>query len=182
MRADSILGLWYADYEELLSRKNTESPQRRKLLALPRLIANPALRAVLLLRVANASPRPTWFIWRNMFVKRFSMDWTGRAEIGPGFTIPHPLGICIPQGAKIGRNVMIGHNVTLAGDVGQVRPTIGDGVRLFPGSMVVGDTTIGEDSVVSANCVVTHDVPPRKLVTAKGVIPLAVSPKFAQNR
>lgn len=174
-----LLELFWSDYEAHCASKPPESARKRRLLALPRLIVNPSLRAVLLLRIANASPRATWFIWRNLFVHGYAMDWSGALEIGPGFDLPHPIGTCLPANARIGANVRIGHNVTLAGDARHEVPTLEDRTVVFPGSMLVGGVTIGHDSVVSANCVVTRDVPPHKLVTQRGILPLAASPVMA---
>jgi serine O-acetyltransferase len=170
------LALWWSDYEAYCSHKPPESVRRKRLLALPRLLVNPALRANLLLRVANSSPRATWWIWRNAFVHWYAMDWSGALTIGPGFELPHPIGTCLPAGAVIGADVRLGHNVTLAGDARSQTCTIEDRAVIFPGSMIVGGITIGHDTVVSANCVVTRSVPPQKLVTQRGVLPRVVSP------
>jgi serine O-acetyltransferase len=172
----SALALYWTDYEAHCSHKAPETEQRRKLLALPRLIANPSLQAVFVLRIANASPRATWWIWRNFFVRLHSMDWSGTLEIGPGFEIPHPIGTCLAAGSRIGSNVGLGHNVTLAGDANDGRPVIGDRVTVYPNVVLVGGVTIGDDSVISANCVVTRDVAAGKLVTQRGVLPLQASP------
>jgi serine O-acetyltransferase len=174
------LELYWSDYEAHCDRKGPEPAQRRKLLALPRLLVNPSLQAVMVLRIANASPRATWWIWRNFFVRLHSMDWSGPLQIGPGFEIPHPVGIMLLHGSKIGANVGLAHNVTLAGGGDDGRPVIGDRVLLYPGVVLVGGVTVGDDAIVGANCVVHRDVPPNHLVTPKGNLPRAASRAHAE--
>lgn len=171
----SALALYWTDYLALCRHKRPESARRRRLLALPRLLVSPSLQAVFVLRIANASPRATWWVWRNFFVRMHGMDWSGQLEIGPGFELPHPIGTCLVAGARLGTGVGVGHNVTLAGGGDDRRPTIGNDVILYPGVVIVGGVTIGDGSVVSANCVVQRDVPPGRLVTQRGMIPVAAS-------
>jgi serine O-acetyltransferase len=84
--------------------------------------------------------------------------------IGGGLYIPHPVGIVIGI-CDIGSNVTILQNVTVGkkGRSEDSRPRIEDGVMLSAGSVVLGDITIGRDSVVGANSVVTHSVPPNSV-------------------
>ncbi|MTD43092.1 serine acetyltransferase [Conexibacter sp. W3-3-2] len=175
-----VRALYWSDYVAHCSHKAPESRERRRLLALPRLLVNPSLQAVLVLRIANASPRWTWWIWRNFFVRLHSMDWSGKLEIGPGFEIPHPIGVLLAADAQIGANVGLGHNVTLAGERGPGRPIIEDNVTVYPGSVLMGGVRIGEGSIVGANCVVTRDVPPGRMVTPRGVVPLAASNRHGE--
>jgi serine acetyltransferase len=167
------LELYWTDYLAYCRRKGEPVDGQKLPLALLRLIVSPSLRALLLIRIANGSPRPTWWIWRNLFVHLYAMDWSGPLEIGPGLELPHPLGTCLVDGAKIGSRVGIGHCVTLAGGYDDRRPIIGDDVVLYPGVVIVGGVEIGAGSIISANCVVQRDVPPGKILTARGLIPVA---------
>ena len=75
--------------------------------------------------------------------------------------LPHPQGIVIHSQARIGRDVVIGHQVTLGGrDVSPAAPTIEDGVYIGAGAKILGGVTIGRGATVGANAVVTRDVPP----------------------
>ncbi len=79
--------------------------------------------------------------------------------------LPHPLGIVIHSGAKIGADVVIGHQVTIGGrDVTGAAPEIGDGVYIGAGAKILGAVRIGRGATVGANAVVTKDVPPGQTV------------------
>lgn len=73
--------------------------------------------------------------------------------------LPHPTGIVIHGDTNIEENVRIHQNVTLGLKHGDT-PVIEDGVVIYAGAVIVGDTTVGENSVISANSVVLDDVPP----------------------
>lgn len=85
-----------------------------------------------------------------------------KATIGPGFSLPHPIGVVIGDGTQIGANVTIYQNVTLGrrsrADTSSY-PTVADNVTIFSGACVVGGVTVGEGAVIGANSVVTRDIP-----------------------
>jgi serine O-acetyltransferase len=93
------------------------------------------------------------------------------AEIGRRLRLPHPLGIVIGDGVRIGDDVMLWHGVTLGSHgrrgTGRTYPTIGDGVRIYANASVIGPVTIGAGAIVGAHALVTIDVPPG--ATAVGV-------------
>ena len=78
---------------------------------------------------------------------------------------PHGLnGIFISEGAKIGRNCVIFHQVTigsntLADSRGRGAPIIGDNVYIGCGAKIIGNVRVGNNVRIGANCVVTRDVP-----------------------
>jgi len=74
--------------------------------------------------------------------------------------LPHPQGIVIHSQTRIGRDVVIGHQVTLGGrDVSPAAPNIEDGVYIGAGAKILGGVTVGRGATVGANAVVTKDVP-----------------------
>jgi len=86
--------------------------------------------------------------------------------IGRRLRIDHFGGIIL--GARsIGSDVVIRQNTTL-GIVSLsdkwAKPTIGDGVEIGAGAVILGDITIGERAIIGANAVVTKDVPPGAVV------------------
>lgn len=104
------------------------------------------------------------------------------ATIGRRFFIDHGMGVVIGETAEIGDDVMLYHGVTLGGRSlahGKRHPTIGDRVAIGAGAKVLGPLTIGNDSAVGANAVVTHDVPPESIATG---IPAVVRPRTEKQR
>jgi serine O-acetyltransferase len=75
----------------------------------------------------------------------------------------------------IGDDVQIRHNVTMGlanhGDPLTAIPLIEDRVLIGAGACILGPITVGHDSIVAANAVVIHDVPPFSVV---GGIPARV--------
>lgn len=98
-------------------------------------------------------------------------------DIGPALPktvfLPHPNGIVVHAGAKIGDDVVIGHQVTLGGrDLSGAAPHVEDGVYLGAGAKVLGGVRIGRGATVGANAVVTKDVPPgATVVGANRILP-----------
>ncbi|NUQ35061.1 MAG: hypothetical protein HUU29_08985, partial [Planctomycetaceae bacterium] len=80
-----------------------------------------------------------------------------KAEIGPGLTLPHPFGVVVGPGAKIGRNVQLFQGVGI-GPVKGAFPTLGDDVAVFPHAQVLGGVRIGDRARIGANCTVLVDV------------------------
>jgi len=106
---------------------------------------------------------------------------TPSSRIGPGLFMIHGFSTIIAA-SSIGSNCMIGQQVTIgasfkvrdlkgcptisddvnimpAGIVITGLPTIEDNVNIMPGAIVFGGVTIGSNSTVGANALVTKDVP-----------------------
>lgn len=94
------------------------------------------------------------------------------AIIGEGTLLGYGgMGIVIHTNSKIGNNCMILQQVTIGTSVPffdmknlHPVPTIEDNVYIASGAKILGGITIGEGSVIGANCVVTKDIPPNSLV------------------
>lgn len=106
--------------------------------------------------LGSALRRILWYvttIW-------FSCDIDPEVEIGPGLYLPHPLGIVIGGGVRIGENVSILQNVTLGRVATEhLDPTLGDNVEIGAGAVVLGAIHVGSGAKVGANSVVLKDVP-----------------------
>ena len=99
--------------------------------------------------------------------------WTARIElpyivkVGRRVRIWHHGG-CVLGARSIGDDVQIRHNVTLGlanhGDPITKLPIIEERVLIGAGACVLGPITIGHDSIIAANAVVTRDIPPYSLV------------------
>lgn len=78
---------------------------------------------------------------------------------GPPSITDHGInGIVIAGGAKIGKNVVISHQVTIGRSRG-LAPVVGDNVYIGPGAKIFGGIRIGDNARIGANCVVFQDVP-----------------------
>ncbi len=129
-------------------------------------LAYPGVHAVWCYRIAN-------FIWRSnlKLVARIFSNWvrtaTGieihpAATIGRRFFIDHGMGVVIGATAIIGDDVMMYHDVTLGARTyvqGKRHPTIENNVVIGAGARVIGDITIGHGARISANVVITKDIP-----------------------
>lgn len=89
------------------------------------------------------------------------------ATIGRGLFIDHGMSVVIGATAVIGENVTIFQGVTLGGtgkEKGKRHPTIGNNVVIGAGAKVLGNITVGRDSMIGANAVVIRDVPEHSTV------------------
>lgn len=89
------------------------------------------------------------------------------ATIGRGLFIDHGSGVVIGETAVLGDNVTLFQGVTLGGtgkEKGKRHPTIGNSVVVGTGAKVLGNITVGEESIIGANAVVLRDVPPHSTV------------------
>ena len=104
------------------------------------------------------------------------------ATIGRRFFIDHGMGVVIGETTEIGDDVMLYHGVTLGGrslEQGKRHPTLGNRVVVGAGAKVLGPLTIGDDSAIGANAVVTHDVPADSIATG---IPAVVRSRTEKQR
>ena len=129
-------------------------------------LAYPGVHAVWGYRAAN-------FLWRSnlKLIARIFSNWvrtaTGieihpAATIGRRFFIDHGMGVVIGATAIIGDDVMMYHDVTLGARTyvqGKRHPTIENNVVIGAGARVIGDITIGHGARISANVVITKDIP-----------------------
>ena len=88
-------------------------------------------------------------------------------EVGKGFHVAHPVGIVLGR-CTIGENFTVFQNCTVGiknyGDEqNNLRPVIGNNVRMLAGSMVFGNVSIADDVTIGANSVVL------KTITEPGV-------------
>src|ERR1700757_397738 len=133
-------------------------------------LTEPAFSCVLLHRLA-CKARSAGFgilariLWR-MNVWSSSCHIHLEAVVGRAVRLPHPTGIVVGKGARIGHSVTLYQNVTLGRSLKDERyPVIEDEVVIFPNSVVVGGITIGAREVIGAGSVVIADVPADSIVT-----------------
>jgi serine O-acetyltransferase len=98
----------------------------------------------------------------NVICNNIEISYT--ATIGPGLLIPHGQCIVIGGSCIIGRNVTIQQGVTIGNNLdknrdGKMQPIIGNNVLIAAGAKIIGPVTIGDNSIIGANSVVTSDIP-----------------------
>ena len=106
---------------------------------------------------------------------------------GPGLFVNH-FGNVFVGAQSIGRNCNIAHGVTIGRSTteestgGAEVPTIGDRVWIGPNAVVVGGVTLHADSAVSANSLITRDVPAGAVVVGVPARVVAWRGSFVQVR
>jgi len=127
----------------------------------------PGLHALWMHRVAH-------WLWRHhlRLPARLISQWnrivTGieihpGASIGRRFFIDHGSGVVIGETAEIGDDVLMYQGTSLAGTSlvkGKRHPTIGNGVVVGAGAIVLGPIIVGEGARIGAGSVVVKAVPP----------------------
>lgn len=110
------------------------------------------------------------FFW-SLNITLHAIDISPTAKIGRNFRIAHTVGTVIGGEVVIKDNVTIYQNVTLGTkgnrSKGRTYPTIENNVCLYPGCVIVGAITIGENAIVAPNAVVIRNVSPDS--TAVGI-------------
>ncbi|MDH2432992.1 serine acetyltransferase [Pokkaliibacter sp. MBI-7] len=80
--------------------------------------------------------------------------------------LPHPVGVVIGQGVKLGKHCTIYQNATIGlkhvSDTAY--PVLGNYVTVCAHACILGDITIGDNAVIAAGAVVLHDVPANVVV------------------
>ena len=98
---------------------------------------------------------------QNRASEVFGVDIHPAAQIKGGVMIDHATGVVIGETSKIDENVSIFQGVTLGGrgtEEGDRHPKIKSGVSIYASSTILGNITIGKNSVVAAGSLVLKDV------------------------
>lgn len=110
----------------------------------------------------------------NHIRKHYNCNVFPGITVGKNLRIEHSSWIAIGQTAILGDNVRIYSRVDITAKVvgdeernakGERRHAkIGNDVVLGNGCMIIGPVTIGDDCIIGARALVTHDVPPHSIV------------------
>ena len=98
---------------------------------------------------------------QNRASEVFGVDIHPAAQIKGGVMIDHATGVVIGETSQIDENVSIFQGVTLGGrgtEDGDRHPKIKSGVSIYASSTILGNITIGKNSVVAAGSLVLRDV------------------------
>jgi serine O-acetyltransferase len=101
----------------------------------------------------------------------YGSDIHWNAELEPGVTLVHGMGLCISGAARVGTGAILFQHVTLGESIHPDTraigaPELGRDVHVGAGATLVGPIVIGAGSKIMAGCVVTRSVPPGSLVQA----------------
>lgn len=146
-----------------------EDPAARSVLEV--LLCYPGLHALWAHRIAH------WLWAHRLRLPARLFSHTGRfftgIEIHPGATlgrrlfIDHGMAVVIGETAEIGDDVLMYQGVVLGGtslEKTKRHPTIGNGVVIGAGAVLLGPITVGEGARIGAGSVVVKSVPPHTTV------------------
>jgi serine O-acetyltransferase len=165
--APRFRALVFSDFQRYREIASPTWPQ-----VLARAVFHPGLLACILLRAqqtlhAKKQVRLAYLL-RTIGVMLFSADFVPGVQVGTGLYLPHPMGVVMGAGVRIGDNVTILQGVTAGtrtADLSQPQEfaTIADGATLYANVVLIGGVTVGQGAVVGANSVVTRDIPPNSV-------------------
>ena len=93
----------------------------------------------------------------------YGIELPRQARVGRRLRLGHQHGIVVHPRTQIGDDCVIRHGVTLgAATIERITeaPTIGSGVSISPGVVIMGSVTVGDGANIGPNAVVITDVPP----------------------
>jgi len=129
------------------------------------ILSLPGTWAVLLYRLASAAHhkgiRPVSRLISFANYVLFGVEIQTGAIIQPGLVVPHPVGVGIASGTRIGKRSMVLKGVSIGGSGTPRRPghaVIGDDVVLMDSAKVFGPIHIGDRCIVGAGAVVDEDL------------------------
>jgi serine O-acetyltransferase len=112
---------------------------------------------------------PFSFVYRILYscvIILYGIELPYQTKVGRRLFIGHQNGIVISHDSVIGDDCVIIQNVTLGGrgGSGSGAPTLGNGVRIGAGAVLVGGIVIGDNVRIGPNSVVMNDVPSNSFV------------------
>ena len=161
--------MFLKNFKEFLYIYKKKDPASRSYLEI--LTCYPGLHATFFYKISN-------FFWKlNLkliarMISHISRFLTGieihpAVKIGKNIFIDHGMGVVIGETTIIGDNVSIYQGVTLGGTKWEKKkrhPTINDNVIIGAGAKVLGPISVGKNSRIGANSVVTRNVPSNSTV------------------
>lgn len=107
------------------------------------------------------SRKIAYFIHYYIYYK-WHCDISLKSEIDKAVAFPHPIGIVIGDGVKIGSKTIIYQNVTI-GQKGNEYPQIGNNCIIYPNSVIIGNIKISDGSIIGAGSVVLVSTEPNSI-------------------
>ncbi|MCR1786188.1 hypothetical protein KVF89_26895 [Nocardioides carbamazepini] len=137
-------------------------------------VSNPGLVASVILRAQQIAVRRgrtrLAFLLRSIGMVLVSADFVPGMDVGPGLLMPHPNGVVIGNGLRVGANVTFGGGVTAGVKQPDTPPeedgfpTVCDGAIVLAHAVLVGKVTVGRYAQIGANSVLLSDAPERAVM------------------
>lgn len=118
-----------------------------------------------------------WILFRRVR-NVYGIEIPYSASVGRRVVFEHQGGIVIHGASIIGDDCIIRQGVTLGNrhlDAPDSAPTLGRNVNVGAGAVILGDVSVGDDSMVGANAVVLNDVESEATVVGIPAKPVGVS-------
>jgi serine O-acetyltransferase len=132
-------------------------------------------------RVGRRIPMLRWLV-RRVLTALYGIELGRDIVLGPGVYFVHTSGVVIGGDARVGARVRFYGNNTVGSARDDGCPVIEDDVRVGCGARVLGDIRVGARSVIGANAVVLHDVPPDSVVVGVPGVVVPARPAAARKR
>ncbi len=152
-------------WSDLEAFSELKGAKLRSPLTLVNVLLHPGVMAVIVFRLEMFFHR--WYLRpfsRLLYILNlvlFGCELMPSAKVGPRFVMPHPVGVGISAGARLGKDVHCLGLTRIGGTWGtHGQPVIGDGCWLLDGAKVFGPVTVGEGSVVAADSMLLESIPP----------------------
>ena len=123
---------------------------------------NPSIHACILIRLAAKTKGLTHVLIRNILIAKHSIDVGEAVNIGNGLKLPHPFCIVIGRNVVVGNQVTIYQGVTIGYKKGY--PKIGDEVIIYPNCTIVGPIEVGYQVTVGANTFIDKSIAAHSVV------------------
>ncbi len=142
------------------------------------ILTYPGVKAIFFYKIANFFAIAKFDLIARI-ISQLGRFFTGieihpRAKVGKNLFIDHGMGVVIGETSEIGNNVTIYHNVTLGGIAPSINsndqrnmkrhPTLEDNVVIGSGAQILGPITVGKNSLIGSNSVVTRNVPEKSVM------------------
>ncbi|HMR85306.1 MAG TPA: serine acetyltransferase [Niabella sp.] len=135
----------------------------------------PGFYAITVYRISNQLRKQGIRVLPRIFAEyahsKTGIDIHPYATIGANFFIDHGTGVVIGETSVIGNDVRMYQGVTIGAlnsaktkKQAKRHPTIEDNVVIYSGATILGNITVGRDSVIGGNAWITFDVPAGSLV------------------
>ncbi|WP_426350924.1 serine O-acetyltransferase [Alloiococcus sp. CFN-8] len=131
------------------------------------------LRFMYYYRKYQSSKRLIFRLILFFYSRKYGLEISPNANIDDGLYLGHPYNITVAEGVEIGKNVNIHKGVTIGLESRGKRngvPRIGNNVYVGINSTIAGKVRIGNDVMIAPNTFINFDVPSHSVVIGNPAI------------